>query len=92
MFVKEYDKFKKDVKQTIFAFFRMEPEQLSFEIEEYHKKYDKLYNLDTVSYKDVRPELKDMIMKYRTMVYFNNIWIKLNELEPCIMDIGGIDD
>ena len=92
MFVKEYAKFKKDVKKTIFAFFKMEPEELEFHINEFHKQYDRLYDLDKVSFKDVRPDLKQMLMLYRTMNYFYSIWTKLNELEPIITNIGGIDD
>ena len=92
MFVKEYTKFKKDVKKTIFAFFKMEPEELEININEFHKQYDKMYDLDKVSFKDVRPDLREMLMLYRTMNYFYNIWIKLNELEPVITNIGGIND
>lgn len=92
MFVKEYIKFKKDVKKTIFAFFKMEPEELEIHIDEFHKQYDKMYDLDKVSFKDVRPDLREMLMLYRTMNYFYNIWVKLNELEPVITNIGGIND
>lgn len=92
MFVKEFEKFKKDVRKTIFSFFKMEPEELEKRINECHKEYDRLYDLDRVSFKDVRPDLKDVVMLYRTMNYFNNIWIDLNKLETSIISIGGLDD
>lgn len=92
MFVKEFEKFKKDVRKTIFGFFKMEPEELEEHINECHKEYDRLYDLDRVSFRDVRPDLKDVIMLYRTMNYFNNIWIDLNKLETSITCIGGLDD
>ena len=57
-----------------------------------HKEYDHLYDLDRVSFKDVRPDLKDAVMLYRTMNYFYNIWIDLNRLETSITSIGGLDD
>lgn len=85
MFVKEFDKFRKDVKKTIFAFFKMEPEELKSHISEFHKQYDKLYDLDKVSFHDVRPDLKDIVMLYRSMNYFWNIWNDLNKLESSIL-------
>ena len=85
MFVKEFDKFRKDVNKTIFAFFKMEPEELEIHINEFHKQYDKLYDLDKVSFHDVRPDLKDIIMLYRSMNYFWNIWNDLNKLESSIL-------
>ena len=91
MFVKEYEKFKKNVKKTIYEFFKMEPEELENHLNEFHRLYDKMYNLDKVSYNDVRSDLKEMLMLYRTMNYFYNIWIKLDELEPVITNIGGIE-
>ena len=91
MFVKEFEKFKKDVRKTINSFFRMNPEDLEPFLNDLHKKYDRMYDLDKVSYKDVRPELKETVMLYRTMNYFWNIWVKLNELESSITDIGGIE-
>lgn len=84
MFVKKYEKFKKDVEDTIYAFFRMKPEELKVQLDFIHQKYDSLYDLDNVLYKDVKPELKDMLMMYKTMNYFYNIWDKLNELESYI--------
>lgn len=92
MFIKEFEKFKKDVRKTIFSFFKMEPEELEEHINEYHKEYDRLYDLDRVSFKDVRPDLKDVVMLYRTMNYFYNIWIDLNRLETSITSIGGLDE
>ena len=92
MFVKEFDKFRKDVKKTIFAFFQMEPEELEVHINEFHKQYDNLYNLDKVSFHDVRPDLKDTVMLYKSMNYFWNIWVGLNKLEESITSIGGLND
>jgi len=84
MFIKEFEKFRKDVKKTIFAFFKMEPEELEEHINECHRQYDRLYDLDKVSFHDVRPDLKDTVMLYRSMNYFYNIWIDLNKLESSI--------
>ena len=92
MFVKEFDKFRKDVKKTISTFFKMEPEELEVHISEFHKRYDRLYDLDKVSFHDVRPDLKDSVMLYRSMNYFWNIWIGLNKLEESITSIGGLND
>ena len=84
MFVKEFEKFRKDVKKTIFAFFKMEPEELENHINEFHRQYDRLYDLDEVSFHDVRPDLKDTVMLYRSMNYFYRIWVDLNKLESSI--------
>ena len=84
MFVKEFEKFRKDVKKTIFAFFKMEPEELENHINEFHRQYDRLYDLDKVSFHDVRPDLKDTVMLYRSMNYFYRIWVDLNKLESSI--------
>ena len=86
MFVKEYDKFRKDVEKTIYAFFKLKPEELEPYLDTFHKKYDRMYDLNKVSYKDIAPELREELMLYKTMNYFYNIWIKLNELEPYITD------
>ena len=67
MFVKEFDKFKKDVEKTIYAFFKMKPEELKNYLDDFHNTYDSMYDLNKVSYKDVRPDLKDMLMMYKTM-------------------------
>lgn len=92
MFIKDYKKFRKDVEDTIDSFFRLKPEQLKEEIINYHNKYDKYYDLDKISFRDVKPEFKEDIMAYRTMNYFYNVWEKLNELEDAITNIGGLDD
>jgi uncharacterized protein YueI len=86
MFVKEYDKFRKDVEKTIYAFFKLKPEELESYLDTFHKKYDRMYDLNKVSYKDIAPELREELMLYKTMNYFYNIWVKLNELEPYITD------
>jgi hypothetical protein len=92
VFVKEFEKFKKDVRKTIFGFFKMEPEELEERIDDCHRQYDRFYDLDKVSFKDVRPDLKDSVMLYRTMSYFYRIWVDLNKLESSITSIGGLDD
>ncbi len=92
MFVKEFEKFKKDVRKTIFGFFKMEPDELEEHIKEFHKQLDRFYDLDKVCFRDVRPDLKDSVMLYRTMNYFYKIWVDLNKLESSITSIGGLDD
>ena len=92
MFVKEYAKFKKDVEKTIYAFFKMQPEELKVHLDSCHERYDKLYDLNKVSYKDVRSELKDMLLMYKTMNYFYNIWDKLKDLEIYITDDVGVEE
>ena len=86
MFVKEYDKFRKNVEKTIDAFFKVKPEELEPYLKAFHSRYDRLYDLNKVSYKDIAPELREELMLYKTMNYFYNIWVKLNELEPYIID------
>lgn len=86
MFVKEYDKFRKNVEKTIDAFFKVKPEELESYLKAFHNRYDRLYDLNKVSYKDIAPELREELMLYKTMNYFYNIWVKLNELEPYIID------
>lgn len=85
MFIKEFTKFRKDVEKTVDSFFKMKPDELKEYIDECHRKYDRMYDLDKVSYKDVQPALKETVMRYRTMNYFYSIWVKLNELEPLII-------
>ena len=87
MFIKEYEKFKKNVEDTMWSFFKMTPEQIQQALNELHKTYDKLYNLDEVSYKNVRPDLRNMVMVYKTMNYFYSIYEKLLELEDYICNV-----
>ena len=87
MFVKEYEKFKKNVEDTMWSFFKMTPDQIKQSLDELHKTYDMLYDLDVVSYKNVRPGLRNMLMVYKTMNYFYSIYEKLLELEDYICNV-----
>ena len=87
MFIKEYEKFKKNVEDTMWSFFKMTPEQIQQALNELHKTYDELYDLDEVSYKNVRPDLRNMVMVYKTMNYFYSIYEKLLELEDYICNV-----
>ena len=87
MFVKDLDKFEKGVVETIHRFFNMEPQELKNVMERLENEYGKLYDLNVVSIKNVRTENKDAVMLYKTMKYFHNIYVKMQELKECICEV-----
>lgn len=84
MFEKECAKFRKSVENTITDFFGKD-----FTVS---KAVDwtnafmnsKEYNVDTVSFHDVDSSEREDLAKYRTLNYFINVLIKLDELEKVI--------
>jgi hypothetical protein len=65
----------------------MEPEQLKDVMERIEEEYSKMYDLNVVSIKNVKTENKDAVMLYKTMKYFYNIWVKMQELKECICEV-----
>ena len=52
-----------------------------------------MYDLDKVDFHDVSPENKDIVMRYRTLKYFYQIYTKVNELDNLLngSEINGSD-
>lgn len=90
MFIRKYLNFKKDIEKAIDSFFKMSPENLEFCINEFHERYDGMYNLDEIPIKNVAPEHRDSVMLYKTMKYFYMIYQKMLELEKAICNEEGI--
>jgi hypothetical protein len=65
----------------------MEPEQLKDVMERIEEEYSKMYDLNVVSIKNVKTENKDAVMLSKTMKYFYNIWVKMQELKECICEV-----
>ncbi|MBR6401856.1 MAG: hypothetical protein IKS48_00565 [Eubacterium sp.] len=84
MFLKDFDKFKHTVEDTMTKFFDLTPEQIEENIAIIESTYSRLYDLDKVNFKDVSPENRDIIMRYRTLKYFHQIYTKVNELDELL--------
>lgn len=84
MFLKDFDKFKKNVTDAMKSFFEMTPEEIEQNIIIIENTYSKMYDLDKVSFKDVSPENRDIVMRYRTLKYFHQIYTKTNELDELL--------
>lgn len=84
MFIKDFGKFKDNVENTMMEFFNLTPEQIEENIIVIEKMYGKMYDLDKVSFRDVSPENRDIVMRYRTLKYFYQIYIKVNELDELL--------
>ena len=65
-------------------FFNLTPEQIEENIVVIEKMYGKMYDLDKVSFRDVSPENRDIVMRYRTLKYFYQIYVKVNELDKLL--------
>ena len=81
MFLKDFGKFKKNVEDTITQFFDLTPEEIKDNLDVIEKMYGRMYDLDKVDFHDVSPENKDVVMRYRTLKYFYQIYTKVNELD-----------
>lgn len=81
MFLKDFGKFKKNVEDTMTQFFNLTPSQIEENILVIEKMYGHMYDLDKVNFHDVSPENRDIIMRYRTLKYFYQIYNKVNELD-----------
>ena len=86
MFIKDMTKFEKNVEKTIYSFFKMKPEDLEIHIKDIKEKYGSMYDLDNVPFQNVRPDVRDSVLLYRTMSYFFNIYKKLKELKYSVLD------
>lgn len=84
MFLKGFEKFKNNVEDTMIQFFNLTPEQIEENIIVIEKMYGKMYDLDKVSFRDVSPENRDVVMRYRTLKYFYQIYTKVNELDELL--------
>jgi len=84
MFLKGFEKFKNNVEDTMTQFFNLTPEQIEENIMVIEKMYGKMYDLDKVSFRDVSPENRDIVMRYRTLKYFYQIYTKVNELDELL--------
>lgn len=84
MFLKGFEKFKNNVEDTMIQFFNLTPEQIEENIMVIEKMYGKMYDLDKVSFRDVSPENRDILMRYRTLKYFYQIYTKTNELDELL--------
>lgn len=84
MFIEGFGKFKDSVENTMMEFFNLTPEQIRENIIVIEKMYSKMYDLDKVSFRDVSPENRDIVMRYRTLKYFYQIYTKVNELDELL--------
>ena len=84
MFLKDFGKFKKNVEDTMTEFFNLTPQQIKENIEVIERMYSRMYDLDKVDFKDVSPENRDIVMRYRTLKYFYQIYVKVNELDDLL--------
>lgn len=88
MFKNELNGFKKKVEDEIKSFFNMTPEMVSDEIISMKEEYGKFLDLDKDAYKDVFiKEHKDILMKYKTLVYFDGIYKRLLDIEKFCEEI-----
>ena len=91
MFLKDFDKFKIIVEDTMQTFFEMTPEQVKQNIAVIEKMYSSKYDLDKVDYKNIDPDVRDIILRYRTLKYFDGIYDKVMELHNFLKegDLNG---
>lgn len=81
MFKKELCAFKNKVVEEMDLFFKMTPEQVSNELNEMKNKYDAFCHFDSCDLKELSNEYKDIVVKYKTLLYFNGIYERLVDLE-----------
>lgn len=82
VFNKELTNFKKKVEEAMKYFFNFTPEEVLEEIEKIKNEYGKFCDLDNTSFREVLvPKYKDILMKYKTLVYFRETYDKLLEIE-----------
>ena len=84
MFIKDFGKFKKTVEKTMTEFFNLSPEQIEENIRVIEQMYGRMYDLDKVDFRDVNPDNRDVVMRYRTLKYFYQIYTKVNELDELL--------
>ena len=89
MFIKNLNKFKKNVEDTIYEFFSCTPEELKNYLKFITVRYPEI-EWDNVAFSDVQGETKDELCKYKTAKYFIRIYDKLLELQEIMNDNTGI--
>lgn len=90
MFTKELNEFKKKVENEMIRFFGYTPNQVMDEIIKMKETYMEFCDLDGDSlYGNLSPEYKEILVKYKTLLYFNEIYGSLLELEDFVTK-GGI--
>ena len=78
MFDNELKEFKKKVEDEMMSFFNLTPDGVSDEIQSMKIEYGKFLDLDNDTYRDVFVrEYKDILMKYKTLVYFDGVYQRL---------------
>lgn len=80
MFLKDIEEFKITVEKSIDSFFGFTPQQMKENILVIEKLYGQMYDLEKISFKSIRPDLKEVLMRYRTLKYFNSVYDKTMEL------------
>ncbi len=81
MFLKEVNKFKQTVEKSMYSFFKMNPEEIENNMRVIEQVYKNRYNLDMINFRDIAPECRDDVLRYRTLKYFFTAWKKITELE-----------
>lgn len=86
MFEKELGKVKNSVQNMMTKFFGKEftvGKMIQWKCD-FLTKYTDLYDVDKTNFRDIKPEHREDVAKYRTLVYFMNIMDKICELEETI--------
>ena len=90
MFLRDCAKFKSTVEETMKSFFNMTPEQVDQNILVIEKMYSNRYDLDKVDIRNVAPEYREIVMRYKTLKYFSNAYKKIIDLYNFLKE--GEDD
>ena len=69
MFIRNLNKFKKNVEDTIYEFFNCSPEELRNYMTFTKVRYPDV-EWDKIAFDDVQGEVKDELCKYKTAKYF----------------------
>ena len=80
MFLKDIEKFKRTVENSMKSFFNFTPEQVEENIKIIEAMYSDKYKLDTIDFKYVNSETREIILRYRTLKYFDSVYKKTLEL------------
>ena len=82
MFNNEMKSFKRKVEDEMKLFFGLTPKEVKNEITRMKNEYGKFCDMDKTTFREVfSPEYKDILMRYKTLSYFNGIYERLLELE-----------
>ena len=80
MFLKDIEKFKTTVEKSMDSFFGFTPEQVKENIQVIERMYGQMYDLEKISFKSIRPDLKEILLRYRTLKYFDSVYDKTMQL------------